>query len=160
MIKEADFQKMTFKTHGVVEPESPKPAMKVPQGWSPTHTDIRSQLSDLVLEKTDEYREKHKVKMSNYNVIEHCCRIPTDTMKKALNGKYRITRNFLAKFTVGLQIDLAQANEIFRKHSGQLDLTNDFDFIVYHALLSKDGVDDFMEEVDRYLGINLDKDKM
>lgn len=158
MISEAAFRKMVFETHGIKEAVGP--LTRVPEGWGPNNTDIRSQLRDLVLEKTDVYRERYKVKMSDYNVIEHCCRIPTDTMKKSLNGKCRITRRFLAKFTVGLQLDLDQANEIFRKHSGQLDLTNDFDFIVYHALLSKDGIDDFVAEVDRYLGISLDKDRM
>lgn len=158
MIRESEFRKVKFTSHGIREPD--RSLTRVPEGWSRTNVDIRMQLRDIMLEKTDLYRKQRKVKTSDYNIIELCCRIPNDTMKKALNGKYNITRNFLAKFTVGLQLELDQANDLFRQHSGNLDLTNDFDFIVYHALLSKDGIDDFIEEVHEHLGISLDKDRI
>ena len=158
MIRESEFRKMYFASHGIREPE--ESVTRVPEGWSRTNVDIRMQLRDIMLEKTDSYREQQKVKMSDYNIIDLCCRIPPDTMKKSLNGRYKITRNFLAKFAVGLQLEIDQANDLFRQHSGSLELTNDFDFIVYHALLSKDGIDDFTEEVYQYLGISLDKDRI
>ena len=142
MIRESEFRKTSFASRGIREPD--RSLTRVPEGWNRTNVDIRIQLRDIMLERTELYREQMKVKMSDYNIIELCCRIPTDTMKKALNGKYKITRNFLAKFTVGLQLELDQANDLFRQHSGNLELTNDFDFIVYHALLTKDGIDDFI----------------
>ena len=71
-----------------------------------------------------------------------------------------LTRNFLAKFTVGLKLDIEESNELFRKHSGELNLTNDFDYIVYHALKSKDNIEFFLDEVYEYLGINLDVDRL
>ena len=87
------------------------------------------------------------------------CRIPEDTFKKAINGKYKYTRSFLAKYSVGLKLDMDQANKLFRCHSGELNLTNDFDYIIYHALKTKDDIDYFIQETFEYTGIKLEREK-
>ena len=154
--------KQKFLTYGIIENHDKK-SYRVPQGSSFPHNDLvklRETVRDLVIEKAEDYRMENNVKVSDLNIIEICCRIPTDTTKKAINGSYKITRNFLAKFSVGLKLDLKTANTLFRTHSGELNLTNGFDFVVHYALLSKDEIDDFIEEVYMLLGINLDRDKI
>ena len=76
-----------------------------------------------------------------------------------ITGKYNITRNFLAKFVVGLKLGIEEANELFYLESGKLNLTNSFDYIIYHALEDKDLIDFFIEEVEKYTKIKLDFDK-
>lgn len=161
MVDEKDFMKQNFKTYGIVELKAEKALYKVPVNWQPMNgnLDLRTKIRNIVWEKTDEYRAKHNVKMSDYYIVELCCRIPSDTIKKAISGRYNITRRFLAKFTVGFHLDIETANSLFRAHSGELNHTNDFDFIVYHALKTKDSIDFFIVEVEKYTGINLDRDK-
>lgn len=164
MINKVEFQNMKFLSHGIIE-ESPKKELnRVPHSWRPINSndpELRENIRDIMWAKAEEYRIKNDDNnISDYNIIEKCCRIPNDTMKKALNGRYKLTRNFLAKFTIGLKLDIEEANELFRKHSGELNLTNDFDYIVYHALKSKDNIDFFLDEVYEYLGINLDVDRL
>lgn len=164
MINKTEFQKIKFLTHGIREENCKRELNRVPDGWRPTNSNdavLRETIRDIMWEKADEYKTKNdNVKMSDYNIIEKCCRIPYDTIKKAISGRYKITRNFLAKFTVGLKLDTEKANAIFRRHSGELNLTNDFDYIVYHALESKDDIDVFIDEIYEYLGINLDVDRL
>ena len=38
---------------------------------------------------------------------------------------------------------------------GALNLTNDFDYITYHALKDGDDIDSFIEEVYRYMKVDL-----
>lgn len=164
MINKVEFQNMKFLSHGIIEENPKKELNRVPHSWRPINSndlELRENIRDIMWAKAEEYRtENDDNGISDYNIIEKCCRIPNDTMKKALNGRYKLTRNFLAKFTVGLKLDIEEANELFRKHSGELNLTNDFDYIVYHALKSKDNIDFFLDEVYEYLGINLDVDRL
>lgn len=161
MIDKKEFKKQNFASHGIIESNISRGIGKVPKNFhlrNNDHTALRENIRDIMWDKSDEYRLDNDDKTSDYNIIEICCRIPTDTMK-ALNGKYKLTRNFLAKFTVGLKLDLDIANSLFSLHSGELNLTNDFDYIVYHALKTKDDINHFTEEVYEYLEIKLDKDK-
>jgi len=119
---------------------------------------LRNEIRDIVWEKADVYRLRNSVKFSDLDIVEICCRIPIDTTKKAINGKYKMTRNFLAKFTVGLQLSLEEANNLFRLEGGKLNLTNAFDYIVYHALRDHDDIHSFIQEVYDLLNIHLDRD--
>lgn len=161
MINIIEFKKHVFISNGIIESKPTKGIGRVPVGWEPNSndTELRQKIRDIMLKETKEYLIRTKKDFNNYTIIEICCRIPTDTMKKALNGRYSITRNFLSKFTVGLKLDLETANSLFRIHSGELNLTNDFDYIVFHALKTKDDIDDFIEELELLIGINLDKTK-
>ena len=160
MIDKDIFEKQNFLSHGVVEQIDNIGIGRVPGDWKPSNSidaEFREKIRDIMWEKADEYRAKTGEKIGDYYFIEKYCRIPEDTMKKAINGKYRITRNFIAKFTVGLKLDIEAANSIFKDHSGELNLTNDFDYIVYHALKTKDQIDDFIIELNDLIGINLDQ---
>lgn len=162
MIDKTQFEKQIFETHGSLGKGCEKELKRVPAGWKPSNSessDLREKIRDIVWEKADEYRSINNVKIADYDVIERCCSIPNDSIKKAINGKYKITRNFLAKFTVGLKLEMEVANSLFRDHSGELNLTNDFDYIVYHALETKDDIDFFIDELNKYTGLNLDRDK-
>lgn len=161
MIDINEFKKQVFSTYGILEKESSKGIGRVPIGWKPENDndDLRLKIREIMWKKVDEYKENTNKNYKDYTIIDVCCRIPEDTMKKALNGRYKITRNFLAKFTVGFKLDIEEANLLFRIHSGGLNLTNDFDYIVFHALETKDDIDDFIEEVNSLIGLNLDKTK-
>jgi hypothetical protein len=162
MINEIEFRKQKFKTYGIIEIDHEKGLFRVPIGEQPHNRNLialREEIRDIIWEKADEYRNKNNVKISDFGAVEMCCRIPVDTVKKAVNGKYNITRNFLAKFSVGLKLDLDTANQLFKYHSGELNLTNDFDYVVYYALETKDDIDFFIEEVETYTGMKLDRDK-
>ena len=162
MINKTEFQKQTFKTQGILNQSMENGLNRVPNGWVPNNansSELREKIRDIMYEKAERYRDTNKEKISDYNFIEISCRIPNDSIKKAINGKYKITRNFLAKFTVGLKLEIEEANTLFREFSGELNLTNDFDYIVYNALKTKDDIDFLINEVEEYTGINLDRDR-
>lgn len=159
MIDKKEFYKQNFSSRGIIVKNNDSKAGRVPVGWKPENDDkkLRLLIRDIMLKETDKYRNKTNKSFGDYTIIEEACRIPTDTMKKALSGRYKITRNFLAKFTVGLKLGIDISNSLFKIHSGELNLTNDFDYITYFALKTKDDIDDFIEEIDKFLGINLDR---
>lgn len=160
MIDKSKFQDQNFTSHGVVEVNPDNGIARVPGGWKPNNlidSDFRVEIGQIMCDEAEKHRDKTGNKIGDYNFVDIHCRIPPDTMKKALNGKYKITRNFLAKFTVGLKLDIEFANSLFKDHSGELNLTNDFDYIVYHALDTGDHIDDFIQEMDDLIGINLDR---
>lgn len=162
MIDKNKFYNQVFSSFGIIEKVPTNKIGRVPNEWKPiqsTDAELREDIRKLMWDKTDEYRKSIGKEMGDYNIIDILCRIPPDTMKKALNGRYKITRNFLAKFTVGLKLDIEMANKIFQDHSGELNLTNDFDYIVYHALNTKDDIDDFIQEMEDLIGINLDRSR-
>ena len=164
MINRITFENQKFETHGIIEPIELSGAKRVPEGWKPTadpeNVEVRELIRNISWEKSDEYCLVNDLKMSSYDFVEKFCSIPTDTLKKTISGKCRLTRTFLAKYTVGLKLELNEANELFRMHSGTLNPTNPFDFIVYNALITKDDIDFFLDEVLQYLNINLDKDRL
>lgn len=159
MVDKDKFSKQIFKSTGIIEEILVENIGRVQGNWNPKNNlnDLRVHIRDIMWEKIDEYKINTKNNFSDYIIIEECCRIPSDTMKKALNGRYTITRRFLAKFTVGLKLSLDEANLLFTLHSGELNLTNDFDYIIFYALKTKDDIDDFIEEIKSLTGINLDK---
>lgn len=162
MINVDQFINQKFSSHGIVESFTDGKIFRIPADASfpaNDHLVVRKLIRDLIWTKADAYRQALPGRISDYGVVEKCCRIPTDTVKKTINGTCNITRRFLAKFCVGLKFEISEANELFRLYSGELNLSNDFDFIVYHALDSKDEIDFFIQEVDHYLHINLDRDR-
>lgn len=160
MIDKKKFNEQNFTSFGIIEKLRFDEKGRVAKDWKPSQAssvDLRNDLRDIMWDKTDAYRSEIGENMGDYPIIDILCRIPPDTMKKALNGRYKITRNFLAKFTVGLKLEIDAANKLFKDHSGELNITNDFDYIVYHALKTKDDINDFIQELDDLIGINLDR---
>jgi hypothetical protein len=87
--------------------------------------------------------------------VEEACSIPTDTVKKLITGKTRVTRPQLAKLCVGLKLSFADANELFRMQGGCLNLSNDFDYIIYHALEDGDEINSFIDDVREYTDVRI-----
>ncbi|MGD9678327.1 MAG: hypothetical protein AB7V16_08290 [Vulcanibacillus sp.] len=165
MINKENFENQIFKTKGIIEFPENKYLNRVPQEWRPSQNtsinslQLRNELYNVASEKWYNYKETSKRNISFYDFIDLNCRIPEDTFKKAMNKKYNITRNFLSKFSVGLKLSFEESNGLFKLHSGELNLTNDFDFVVYHALKTSDEIDYFIEETEKYTGVKLYNDK-
>lgn len=164
MITEEIFNATEFKSHGIVYYNDKKHAYRVPAGWTPTqlpddlkgrHSDLRKNVAEIIIEEHRCYEEKEKEKIGFLPLVEKKCNIPEDTMKKMQSGKRRFTREQLAKFCVGFKLPIEKADELFLLQGGRLNLTNDFDFIVYHALKTKDDIEIFCDEVLNYLHIEL-----
>lgn len=162
MINLDEYKKIKFETYGFLPEKVNNSATMAPEGVPiPIHDTevLRKKILEIVWAKTDEYMLSNNTKISYYDFIERTCRIPSETLKKALNGKYNITRNFLAKFTIGLKLDIEVANELFYNHGGYLSTSNNCDFLIYHSLRTKDDIDDFIEVFEKATGICLDRDR-
>lgn len=149
MISQVDFDKIQFQSHGFIEPLPERVAQRVPPGCKPTndYLELRGAISNLL----------HDVKESRRgstitNLLTYDCNIPIPTYKKYISGNGRPSRSFIGKLAVGLGLSVDQANELFRLHSGVLNLTNDADFVTYHALVDRDSIDVYEAELKRFLG--------
>jgi len=158
MVNESEFRNRHFETRGVIEPIA-----RVAADYKP-HQDQRElvhsmrRMLESVLQSQKE--EAGKVKsiqriMTGESEKEPGCDIPYNTYKKYMGLKRTVTRLALAKFAVGLSLSLDDANELFRLQGGELNETNDFDYITIHALMDKDNVMDFQEEVEKYTTVNV-----
>ena len=160
MINKTEFDNQKFIKKGIIEFNKDKSLYRAQQGWIPSNNiDLRDELYNTAADKHEEFKKTSNTKTNFYDFIYMSCRIPEDTFKKAINGKYKYTRSFLSKYSVGLKLDIDQANKLFRCHSGELNLTNDFDYIIYHALKTKDDIDYFIQETFEYTGIKLEREK-
>lgn len=164
MIDKSVFELQKFESFGICQLVYITCAMRIIDGWKPTGesdlAELREKIRDIVWEKADNYRAVEKEKISDYNFVLKFCSIPNDTYKKTINGKCKLSRNFIAKLSVGLKLELHEANALFGPQSGELNLTNNFDYIVFHALQDKDEIDIFIEDVYKHLGINLNKEHL
>ena len=162
MISQLVFASQNFASHGIQDVQtSSNLYYRVPQGAAFPINDeqaVRTKIRDLIWRQSETFEKAGNRRKSDFMLIQDLCRIPADTTKKTVSGRCRVTRRFLAKFCVGLKIDLIEANELFRLHSGELNTTNSFDYILYHALKDKDDISDFIDEVKRYCHLNLDRD--
>jgi len=162
MITEKQFNQQKFLTKGIIEATEEKLSYMAPNGGADVpHPDplLREKIRDLVFNERDKYEAENHSKISIDNFIADQCDIPYDTFKKYIgnNMKYKISRTFIAKIAVGLKLEILEADKLFRMHSGELNLTNCFDYITYYALNTKDEIDVFKEELKKYAGIDLDK---
>ena len=129
---------------------------EIPDGEADV-TELREYIRDMVIEKANLYRADKKGKITDCHFVQKYCSIPEDIYKNTINGNCKLSRNFIAKFAVGLKLGIDEANFLFALHSDELKMTNAFDFIVYHALADEDDVEPFIEDVQKYLKINLNK---
>lgn len=162
MISENDFLGQKFVTHGIIEKDCYRASCRVKAGWQPMQVrddentaNIREKLRNLVYEMRDEYKQKYGHVKGIYALTDECCKVPANTLKSIFNGKNALTRRILAKICVGYKLGVDRANEFFLLVDGALNLTNDFDYITYHALKDGDDIDSFIEEVYRYMKVDL-----
>ncbi len=158
MINKKEFENQKFESYGVIESRVISP--RVPLGWRimDNKAELREKLRDIMYEKNEIYRSERNINTGDFPLVETRCAIPVDSMKKIISGRYKLSREVLAKFVVGMNLNIEEANNLFGLHSFPLYERNAFDFIVIHALKTKDTVHEFMDEVYEFLGKKLDKD--
>ena len=110
---------------------------------------VNAILNDLVYEKIEDYVQKHNIK-PKYPELEERCQLSESTIKKSCNGTIRTTRLFLYKLTVGLQMDIDEANELFALCGGELNLAFHEDYVCYKALKDKDDIMHFIDQFNEY----------
>lgn len=148
MISQSDFDKITFQSHGFIKLSLESVSHRVHQGTK-RHNDLyllRSVISNLV----------HEIKASRKGItitelITNDCDIPFPTYKQYISGSGLPTRPFVAKLAVGLKLTVDQANELFRLHSGELNLSNDADYVTFHALKDHDTIYDYEKDLEHYV---------
>ena len=156
MINRDKFQSITFESHGIID-MSHKSVCRVPKGFQPSQNqkDLAFRIGNIVQEYKAKYQEEHPGRCSQYTLVEKTCDIPTDTIKRLITGRTRVTRTQLAKFCVGLKLPIEDADGLFLMQGGNLNLSNDFDYVVYHALEDGDDVYSFIDDVRRYTDVRI-----
>lgn len=111
---------------------------------------VNAELNNRVYNIITEYTKKHNIK-PKYEGIEDRCQLSASTLKKSCAGTIRITRLFLYKLTVGLQIDLNEANELFALCGGPLNEHSPEDYICIKALIDKDDINHFIDQFNEFV---------
>ena len=156
MINRDEFQSIIFESHGIID-MSQKSASRVPKGFQPSQNqrDLAFRIGNIVQEYKVKYKEEHPGRCSQYTLVEKACDIPADTIKRLITGRTRVTRTQLAKLCVGLKLPIEDADRLFLMQGGTLNLSNDFDYIIYHALEDGDDVYSFIDEVRKYTEVRI-----
>jgi len=108
-------------------------------------TTLRRKLADLFFMKAE----------GDFERLEITTYIKQDTARKWFNGKNRVSRRGLAKFVVGLKIDIDTADELFSLQGHPISLRNRFDYIVACSVKNGDGIEDFYDDVLKYCSIDI-----
>jgi hypothetical protein len=110
---------------------------------------VNADLNNKVYKKIDDYTKKHNIK-PKYDGLEEICQLSASALKKSCSGSIRITRLFLYKLTVGLKMDVDEANELFALCGGELDENFHEDYVCYKALKDKDDIIHFIDQFNHY----------
>lgn len=118
--------------------------------------DDENTLRDMISRKKILYqKENNLTALAAYEQLEDKCQISMDTIKKTINGRSKVTRNFLYKFVVGLNMTLEEANKYFALNGGELRESCLADYICIHALLDKDNITLFISEFEKHTDYKL-----
>lgn len=148
MITRSEFDKIQFQSHGFQEPTREAVSHRLPPDSKPCNDLylLRTTISNLVHEI-----KKLRTGTTMMDLISRDCDIPYATYKQYISGSGLPSRHFVAKLAVGLKLSVDQANELFRLHSGKLNLTNDADYVTHHALMDHDSIYDYEEDLEHYV---------
>jgi hypothetical protein len=95
----------------------------------------------------------HEKTNGSYIKLEALTQIKQDTFRRWLKGTRIGSRISLAKFTVGLGVDIGIAEELFRLSGHPLDCENNrLDFITACAIRDKDDIEQFGNDIKKYCG--------
>ena len=158
MVDETEFRNRHFETIGVIEPFARVAAdYKPQQDQRELVHSMRRMLEAILLSQKEETGKAKSIQrmIAGESEKEPGCDIPYNTYKKYMGLKRAVTRPALAKFSIGLGLSLDDANKLFRLQDGALNESNDFDYITIHALMDKDNILDFQEEVEKYTTVNM-----
>lgn len=152
MINTEIFEKMKFSSFGFIEPSFENTAYRLPTSHTlntRTTAELRALISNAVHDKKDETGKTLTA------LVEMDCNIPMSTYKQYISGKKRHpSRAFISKLCVGLKLSIEKSNELLCAHSGVLNLTNDADAVTYYAILDKDNIYDYENELLEKCGID------
>ncbi|SCY73058.1 hypothetical protein SAMN02910292_02696 [Lachnospiraceae bacterium XBB2008] len=144
MVTEEELRSKSFKCT-----LSDKPSYKVSKEEADRFKQMRAALPRKLHEVLAAWTKETGVQLTN-STLGEMCRTNEKTIREYLNTKRAITRQFLYKLTIGLQLSLDQADELFELCGGILDPDSTFeDFIVYKAIIDKDDIDSFVEEYNK-----------
>lgn len=130
-----------------------KPLYSVTPEEMKRYAENKSNLQLLIFKKKKENDAKFGLKSTaGYDKIEELCLISITSLKKTMNGTDRATRTFLYKFSVGLQMSLDEANELFELCGGSLRKEDPADYICMCALRDRDSIYKFCEDYEKYIG--------
>ena len=158
MVDATEFRNRHFETRGIIEPIA-----RVAHDYKPLQDQrelvhsMRLTLEAVLLSQKEKTGKAKSIQnmVAGVSEKEPGCDILYNTYKKYMGLKRPVTRSALAKFAVGLGLSLKDANELFRLEGGELNETNDFDYITIHALMDRDNVLDFQDEVEKYTNVKI-----
>ena len=110
---------------------------------------VNADLNNKVYKKIDDYAKKYNIK-PKYEGLEEICQLSASTLKKSCSGTIRITRLFLYKLTVGLKMEVNEANELFALCGGMLNEDFHEDYVCFKALKDKDDIIHFIDQFNHY----------
>lgn len=142
--------KEEMKKFGVVDDDKERKASYHVTADEMRRFAVNAELNNKVYNKINEYAKKHNIK-PKYEGIEDRCQLSASTLKKSCAGTIRITRLFLYKLTVGLQMDIDEANELFTLCGGPLNEHSPEDYICINALRDKDDIIHFIDQFNEYI---------
>ena len=132
--------------------------LRTEQGVADKFKQSEHQLVKKVCDYLMKLYYKQDMKMIDfYAQIDSKLRIAPDTMKKLLRRTTTtISREMLYKIAVGTGMDIETANSFFiMSRGGVLNPDSLNDLIVINALRDKDNIDDFIQEFNEKIGINI-----
>ena len=142
MVTKEEMEKRKFKSPE--EMGGDKASLRVTAGEIASFDKDENELPSDVDTVIFDYCQKHGLKRSNAVIAEYC-HTNEKTLREYLNGNRRITREFLYKLAIGLELTLDEADLLFEKCGGKLNADNRQDYIVINAILDHDDIDDFIE---------------
>lgn len=95
MINKIEFDNQNFITKGIIEINKDSNLFRLPQRWKGINTiDFRDTLYNIAADNREKFKKMINTKINFYDFVYMSCRIPEDIFIKAINGKYKLTRNF------------------------------------------------------------------
>jgi len=96
--------------------------------------------------------ELFSTKFSGYPMLEQKCDIKRDTFQKILRFKTgrNMTTHMLAKFAVGAELSIEEANGLFELLGHPLNSRNRFDYILMCELKNKCDITEFDSDLRKY----------
>lgn len=153
MINKMNLDVKTFK--GIEFPMD-RTSLRVTAAELKRFDEDKRKLRTMIMDAKKEFEVKYHIKPTPaYEKMEEICLISVTSLKKTMNGSQHITRNFLYKLAVGLQMSVEEANRFFALCGGVLNEEYMADYICIHALLDHDSIHDFCDQFEKYTGIRI-----
>lgn len=108
------------------------------------NTDVQKKIADICF----------KYAKNTNNMPLHIgmkCNLSESIVRQVLNGKKKITMEFLGRLCVGLKLSVEESKELFEVYGIPLNFDRSyFDAITICAIRDKDDIEDYEDELKRY----------